>query len=402
MLLNDRYQILTPLGFEDFVGMTKLRKQIIKIRTKNHFTRVAENHPFEVMGNLVNSSDLKIGDLLDTEFGLEEIVDISYDGIENVYDIHDVSHGIYYGDGVVQHNCFHGSSYTLVDSEIVSKMLKLLPSPDQQPPTIKIGDFDVTVWKKPEKGRVYVIGGDIADGTGNDETVLPIYDITNPSKGIDQVACFGSSKITPPNTAYLIAKLGLLYNDAHVMIEANDMGGTVIEFLRLIYEYDNVVKVGKHRKRGILSNNKVKVDACMLFRTYFDNEFIPFNIRSRLLYIQLEYFIKKVTGSGFTYKATDGNNDDHVLASVWALYFLKQEILDRHLDAEYELIGSEYVPTIVKAPYGSVSSSLEAKNKDKDLDKIYKEMVRRENGGGKTDQLLSGSDDESVPLGFFE
>jgi hypothetical protein len=243
-------------------------------------------------------------------------------------------------------NEFLGSTLTLVDIERMStrkaELFKLPPVHQDFP----IKEYKCKVWEPPERDRVYVIGVDVADGTGNDYSVATVYDITTPTKGVKQVASFDNNKISPSKLAFVVAKLGAYYNVAPLMIEYNNMGETVVEFLHLLYEYPNIASIG-HHKLGIRSHKNLKIDACQNFRDLFDGEFINVEVNEMLLLTQLEYFEKKVVGGGgsdFTYRAAAGNNDDQVLANVWALYIIKRANLDYFFDADYTMIGMREFP----------------------------------------------------------
>jgi len=268
-------------------------------------------------------------------------------------------------------NQFLGSTYTLVNLEGLPRKRKFLSENPPDTTNLSIHEFKIEMYEKPDRDKCYVIGCDPADGTGNDFSVISIFDITNPTERVAEVCYFSDNKIIPAKLAYLLAKLGLLYNKAPIMVEANNMGNTVVEFLHLIYEYENVASIG-HRKLGILSNNKLKIDACQTFRDYFDHPKLNILIRNKQLFTELEYFEKAETGATFTYRATKGRHDDHVMAAVWALYILKQQNVEFFYDAEFTVVGVQQFP--IHLNQFDMSFEQEQSQMDEFLNKVYSEI----------------------------
>ncbi len=373
MIENSRYEILTPDGFKDFDFVTKNTKELLQISTENFSTIVSKNHPFEVMGEIYNSSNLEIGGLLDTINGLEEIINIiELDYSDEVYDIINVEDcRNYYGDGILQHNCFYGSTYTLVELDSLLIMKEKLQIDHNKPETYPIRSYNINVFKKPVRNRLYVIGADVGDGVGANESVITVFDITEPTEKIEQVASFSDNKISRTEFSYLLAKVGTLYNYGPILIESNNMGSSIIDFLFTVYEYENLAKVGVKRGYGILSNNNIKCDACLNFKFLMDTQDINVILYDNNLYKQLEWFVRKEFGNGkYTYLAEKKKLDDHVLANIWALYILKLKNLQYFFDFDTVDINLQQIPTKL-VPYYSTETTLQM---DKSIDKTYDEL----------------------------
>lgn len=403
MLTNDRYEILTTDGYKDFETVSKSIKELVKISTTNFTTIVSTNHPFDVMGEIFNSSELEPGMLLDTTNGLEEVTFVEHLGVsDEVYDVINVEKTMnYIGDGIVQHNCFYGSTYTLIEVEnLVRKKEKLgIMHEGNRPNLYPIRDFNIKIFKPPEDGRCYVCGVDVADGVGANESIISIFDITNPIEKVEQVASFASNKISTTELAYLIAKICNIYNSPPVLIEANNMGSTVIKFLFMIYEYENIAKIDMKKGRGIFSHNKLKIEACLNFKLYIDNPDLNTILYEPILYTQLEWFQRKDYGNGqHTYVAEKQKLDDHVLAAVWALFILDPKYLAYFFDFTLETIGLEQIPTNLRS---FTSNIIDTTERDKFLDKTYKEIENKEIGNDHVDTSSISSVDsikEEKPL----
>ena len=251
-------------------------------------------------------------------------------------------------------NDFLGSAYTLVNADRIYKKKTRLQEEKLIEKGIKyefLNGYEAQIWELPQKDRCYVLGLDTADGTGNDASVINIYDITNPSKEINLVAKFDNNTIEPVKTAYIVAKMGLMYNYCPVCIERNGPGATVINFLHKVYEYENIVNAGSTKLQGIYSNHTLKNEACQNFKKYFNHENIDLVIPYDKLLQELESFEKVQIGENFTYRGKNKSNDDHVMSAVWALYILNPNQIEAFFDVKYEQIGMEVLPSHLKIAY---------------------------------------------------
>jgi hypothetical protein len=204
--------------------------------------------------------------------------------------------------------------------------------------------YEVKIYTRPKDWHCYVIGCDVADGVGGDATVIKVFDVTDPLH-VSEVAYFSDKYIPTISVPYILGKLGCMYNIAPIMIESNNMGRSVIDILFSIFEYSNIVQYGS-KSLGIHSSNKLKTEACEHLRRYMAN--IINNsviLRDENLVSELKDFQKVPVGGlmNHTYKCLT-QNDDHVLATVWAFYALMPEIIDTIFDARYDYIGINRYP----------------------------------------------------------
>ena len=94
---------------------------------------------------------------------------------------------------------------------------------------------DFWIWKTPEKGEKYIIGGDVARGGIGDYSTLQIINI----KTLEQVGEY-RGKIDPDDFAELINGIGKIYNDAFLAIEANSFGTATTLLLNRRLGYKNM------------------------------------------------------------------------------------------------------------------------------------------------------------------
>ena len=93
------------------------------------------------------------------------------------------------------------------------------------------------VYEKPKENGKYIISCDVARGDGQDYSTIQVIDAI----GLKQVAEF-QSKITSDKFAEVIMPAAIMYNEAYVVIEANNMGLTTCYYLHKTHGYKNVHK----------------------------------------------------------------------------------------------------------------------------------------------------------------
>lgn len=85
-----------------------------------------------------------------------------------------------------------------------------------------------TVFEKPQTGDAYAIGVDVSAGVGRDYSVIYVLSKMTSSP----VAFWRSNTTEPTNLAEQIIDIATDYNDALVLVEANNFGGIVLNQMR--------------------------------------------------------------------------------------------------------------------------------------------------------------------------
>ena len=205
-------------------------------------------------------------------------------------------------------NTFYGTGDTLINANT------LLELRAKQPIRRLEGD-SVLVYEEPKKNHDYVMTVDVSKGRGQDYSTFNVIDIsTRPFK---QVAVFRNNTISPllfPNIIYKYAKV---YNEAYVVIEANDQGGVVCNGLYHELEYENmhVESAVKANALGIEMNRKVKRLGCSAIKDILEENKIDIVDENTIL--EISTFVAK----GQSYEASDGNHDDLMMNLVMFGYF---------------------------------------------------------------------------------
>lgn len=100
------FEVLTSNGFKDFDKVVcKGTKNGITIKTQNHSISVTLNHKFFIKGTFVYANELRVGDEIQTENGLEKITQIE-ETKDDFYDLINVRDGHHFtANGIEVSNC---------------------------------------------------------------------------------------------------------------------------------------------------------------------------------------------------------------------------------------------------------------------------------------------------------
>lgn len=101
---------------------------------------------------------------------------------------------------------------------------------------IDVQNSPLTIWKEPEEGATYVIGADVAEGTGGDFSVATIMN----SETSETVARWRGDA-EPYEFGEILNDLGSFYNDALIACEINNHGLTTVQRLRDLH-YSNLYR----------------------------------------------------------------------------------------------------------------------------------------------------------------
>lgn len=202
-------------------------------------------------------------------------------------------------------NEFLGSSGTLVSGSTLKTLVH------KEPIYSKDGFKQYVI---PDKKNSYIILCDVSRGKGLDYSAFSVIDITK--MPYDQVATFKSNTITPNDYAFVINKIGLLYNGASVLVENNDIGGQVASLLFDDYEYDNLLFTQSNGRSGkvlcgggsnadpsIRTTTPVKAKGCSVLKLLIEQQQLIINDFDTIN--ELSRFSRK----GKSYEAEDGHDD---------------------------------------------------------------------------------------------
>ena len=209
-------------------------------------------------------------------------------------------------------NTFFGTGDTLINAET---LLSLRASHHQH----YLEGGDVLIYEEAYKNHDYVMTVDVSKGRGQDYSTFNLIDIS--VRPFKQVAVYRNNTISPllfPNIIYKYAKS---YNDAYVIIEANDQGGIVCTGLYYDLEYENVhVRSAlKADQIGVEMNRKVKRIGCSALKDLLENKKLDITDENTIL--EISTFVSK----GVSFEASTGNHDDLVMNLVMFGYFISTQ-----------------------------------------------------------------------------
>lgn len=211
---------------------------------------------------------------------------------------------------------FISSDPLLIDSMILANIKAEL---DRLKPVGKSGD--IIFYKNPQPGMTYLIGGDLATGTGSDYTVFVAYEFPS----LEQVAEFRSNTTSSIVSYHMLKKMIKIFekmkSSVYFTVENNGVGEGVIT----LFEADEhppetaefVSETGQKRK-GMTTTAKSKMQACLAFKEMVERGSIT--MRSPIVLSELSSFVR----AGGAYKAKSGATDDAIMATIQVVRMISE------------------------------------------------------------------------------
>ena len=203
-------------------------------------------------------------------------------------------------------NTFFGTGDTLINAETLMSLRAKAPEQVKG---------DALIYEEAQPKHEYVVVVDVAKGRGQDYSTFNVIDIsTRPFK---QVAVYRNNLISPILFPDFIYKFAKAYNNAYVIVEANDAGQVVCNGLYYDLEYENfhVESAVKSSGLGIEMTRKVKRIGCSSFKDLLENN--KLEIVDEQTILEISTFEAK----GQSFEASQGNHDDLVMNLVMFGYF---------------------------------------------------------------------------------
>jgi hypothetical protein len=266
-------------------------------------------------------------------------------------------------------------------------------------------DGEYNVFEYPNKNCLYVVGVDVGEGIGRAASVAQILDVTD-LQNIRQVGVYASSKIEPYHFANKLSTIGQSWGLPPILIERNNCGAQVIDALHHNHNYEKIVcyskiseqdKYNRTRNMGVLSHTNIRFDGIQNMR-YWINHLQTVHVNDPHTISEFETFVRFPNGT--FRKRNDNFFDDRVMALVWALFILEDEICQQYfqivehdmqhkpmhikdngywekVDQFYELKELSKLARVIPKPYSSenepVFKSLDVTQKDIDIGDKYEE-----------------------------
>jgi hypothetical protein len=191
------------------------------------------------------------------------------------------------------------------------------------------------IWEEPNDEKIYVAGVDVSEGVDKDATVVQILDISDLTN-IKQVACYHNNGISPINFTPKLNDILTQWGKPLVCIERNNCGAQVVDNLRNIFNYDNIVSWGastagrQKSQLGIIAHTNTKYAGVTNMR-YWVNQLEVVQIRDIGLLKELKTFVRHSNGTWSARKGA-GFHDDRVMSFIWSLIILEKELVEKHFE----------------------------------------------------------------------
>lgn len=330
---NYGLQIKTINGYEDFMGVRKTKHEgYIRLKfedkdCKAYTLECSVDHPiFNDKMELVLAKNIEIYDEIPCNNG-ETIILVEREYIKGDVYLYDIINSgkdhCYFSNGILSHNCeFLGSDGTLISPETLERLQFSNPVQESEN-----GEF--RIYQEPIPNHKYVAITDPAGGLEQDYSVCNVIDITSiPYK---QVAIYRSNIIDPMLLPYKIVPICQKYNEALLLIEANnDVGGQVCYITWQELEYEGTlltssddrglqIKVGgTGAKPGVRTTSKVKGLGCANLKTLLEND--KLEVCDSVVIEELSTFVAK----GASFAAAEDCHDDTTMTLVLFAWLVKQ------------------------------------------------------------------------------
>jgi len=229
---------------------------------------------------------------------------------------------------------FIGSSATLISTS----KLKCLTYENP----IVSNDDGLMIYEKPTKDRIYVNTVDTSRGQGKDYSAFIVCDVTEMPYKV--VATYRNNTVSPMLYPTVIHSLCKQYNDAHCLIEINDIGGQVADILHSELEYSNLITVlvkgrkgqiaswggfGRSSQMGIRQTSVTKRVGCATLKSLIEEDKLL--ISDMNIMEELFSFISKRN----SYEAEDGHHDDLVMCLVMLGWLTTQSMFNEFIEGTF-------------------------------------------------------------------
>ena len=229
---------------------------------------------------------------------------------------------------------FLGSEDTLISSAKLATMVFDDP--------IKSSTEGLDIFEEPKKDRIYIMCIDTCRAQGADYHAFTVVDVTEMPYRV--VAKFRNNEMPVLVYPTIIQKIGNYYNEAHVLVEINDVGSEVADILYQEMEYENVLLVSNRGKKGqkvdggfgesgkvqygVRTSYQIKKLGCSILKEMIEQDKLL--IPDLDIISEFSTFISK----GVSYEASEGYHDDLVDTLVLFSWLTTQSYFREIIDID--------------------------------------------------------------------
>lgn len=181
---------------------------------------------------------------------------------------------------------------------------------------------DVTFWEEIQVGGTYLIGVDPATGSGEDYSVITVFEFPT----LRQIAEYRSNTMSTNDLYGVLKNMLVLFQQYHTIVYFSVENNGVGEGIISLYEADEnppdnaefVSEEGRNR-RGMTTTSRTKMKACVNMKEMIERR--KMEIKSPILLSELKMYVR----SKGAYAAQPGSTDDSISA-VLIITRLMEEI----------------------------------------------------------------------------
>ena len=254
---------------------------------------------------------------------------------------------------------FVGSTYTLIAPSKLRTLVFKTPIHSNN---------NLDVYEEPIKNHTYALVADTAQGKGLDYSAFNVFDVSGmPYK---QVAKFRDNTISPMLYPNIIFNVGNKYNQAHVLIEVNDIGSQVADTLHYDLEYENIMIItmrgragqqigggfAKNIQLGLRTSKQIKRIGCATLKDLIEQD--------QLIIPDFET-IRELTTFALTnntYQAEEGSYDDLAMTLVIFGWLVQQRYFKELTNMDIrKKMWEEQMETLEQdmLPFGIIDDGME-------------------------------------------
>ena len=229
---------------------------------------------------------------------------------------------------------FLGSEDTLISSAKLATMVFDDP--------VKSSTEGLDIFEEPKKDRLYIMCIDTCRAQGADYHAFTVVDVTEMPYRV--VAKFRNNEMPVLVYPTIIQKIGNYYNEAHILVEINDVGSEVADILYQEMEYENVLLVSNRGKKGqkvdggfgesgkvqygVRTSYQIKKLGCSILKEMIEQDKLL--IPDLDIISEFSTFISK----GVSYEASEGYHDDLVDTLVLFSWLTTQSYFREIIDID--------------------------------------------------------------------
>jgi hypothetical protein len=233
-------------------------------------------------------------------------------------------------------NQFLQTGESAIDDELFDK-LKL----SAREPEFVFEDGKYKLWEEPNPQNLYVVGVDIAEGVGENASVVQVLDVTD-LKNIKQVATYWDNHISPYKFTTKVHEILTHWGMPPAAIERNNCGAQVVDNLAHNYNFNNFIcfspkksNSSTYNRLGVIAHTNTKYKGVMNMR-YWINELRCVELRDINTINELKDFVRYPNGT-WAAKKEQGALDDRVMSLMWSLIALENSVTERYFEiVEYD------------------------------------------------------------------